>query len=113
MPCIINPRRACAARVMVVGSVCLSVRASTHFSIVCSSRKQYDLLNGNDNQFNLAGFSEYGPLQRSEHGQHSTHTKSAIFFFYSAENTHAHYFYHMFEVAICFRWRGRRWSEVA
>ena len=39
----IKPRRACAARVTVVGSVCLSVclsvHASTHLSIVSSSHK--------------------------------------------------------------------------
>ena len=35
--CVIYPRRACAARVSVVGSVCLSV---THFSNVCSSYKR-------------------------------------------------------------------------
>ena len=32
---MINPRRACASRVTVVGSVCVSVCASTHFSILC------------------------------------------------------------------------------
>ena len=34
---VVKPRRACAARVTVVGSVCLSLHASTHPSIVCSS----------------------------------------------------------------------------
>ena len=48
---IVNPRRACAARVTVVGSVCvfvcLSVCYSTsRFSNVYSSHKRYDLLNG-------------------------------------------------------------------
>ena len=40
---IINPRRACAARVTVVGSVCLCVRyPKPHLS----SHKRYHLLNG-------------------------------------------------------------------
>ena len=57
---LINPRRACAARVTVVinhlcacaarvtavGSVCLSVHAPTHFSMVYSSHKRYDVING-------------------------------------------------------------------
>ena len=43
---VFNPRRACAARVTVVGSVCLGVHASTHPSIVCSSRKRHHLLHG-------------------------------------------------------------------
>ena len=51
----INPRRACAARVTVVGSVCLRVCVSvclsvcylqSRFSNVYSSHKRYDLLNG-------------------------------------------------------------------
>ena len=38
---LINPRRACAARVTVVGFVCLSVCYSTsHLSNVCSSQKR-------------------------------------------------------------------------
>ena len=52
---LINPRRACAARVTVVGSVCLCVCVSvclcvcystSHFSNVRSSHKRYDLSNG-------------------------------------------------------------------
>ena len=44
---IINPRRACAARVTVVVSVCLCVCYSqSHLSNVLSSHKRYDLLNG-------------------------------------------------------------------
>ncbi|CAI8055072.1 hypothetical protein GBAR_LOCUS30061 [Geodia barretti] len=56
---IINPRRACAARVTVVGFVCLSVclsvcvcvcvsvcYSSSHFSSVRSSHKGYHLVNG-------------------------------------------------------------------
>ena len=49
---LINPRRACAARVTVVGFVCLSVSclcvsySTSHFTGVCSSHKGYDLLNG-------------------------------------------------------------------
>ena len=44
---IINPRRACAARVTVLGSVCLCVCYSqSHFLGVCSSHKGYHLLNG-------------------------------------------------------------------
>ena len=40
---------------------------------------------GSDNQFNLAVFSEYAPLQRSERCPHSSRH------FYSAESAHAHY----------------------
>ena len=44
---LVNPRRACAARVTVVGFVCLFVCYSiAHSSNVCSSHKRYDLLNG-------------------------------------------------------------------
>ena len=79
---VINPRRACAARVTVVGSVCLCV-------CVCLSMLQLTprlfvrpandtiYFTGNDNQFDLAVFS---PLQRSERCQHSTHTNSRPFF---------------------------------
>ena len=45
--CIINPRRACAPRVTVVGFVCQSVcYSSSHFSSVFSFHKGYHLLNG-------------------------------------------------------------------
>ena len=54
---IINPRRACAARVTVVGSVCLCVclcvsvclcvcYLTSHFFNVRLSHKRYDLPNG-------------------------------------------------------------------
>ena len=44
---IVNPRRACAARVTAVGSVCVCVCYSTsHLSNVCSSQKRYHLPNG-------------------------------------------------------------------
>ena len=47
-PLIVNPRRACAARVMVVGSVCVCVcvcvcvpvNPPTHFTMVCLSQKR-------------------------------------------------------------------------
>ncbi|CAI8026790.1 hypothetical protein GBAR_LOCUS15352 [Geodia barretti] len=43
---LINPRRACAARVTVLGSVRVSVCYSTsHLSKVCSSQKRYHLPN--------------------------------------------------------------------
>ena len=51
---------------------------------------------GNDNQFNLAVFSEYAPLQRSEHCPICMQT---VGHFHFAENAHAHYFYHVVEVA--------------
>ena len=48
---VINPRRACAARVTVVGSVCVCVCVcvcypTSHLSNVYSSHKRYDLPNG-------------------------------------------------------------------
>ena len=47
---LVNPRRACAATVTVVGSVCLSVclsvHAPPHFSMVYSSHERYDVING-------------------------------------------------------------------
>ena len=48
---LINPRRACAARVTVVVPVCLCVcvcvcYSQSHLSNVRSSHKRYDLLNG-------------------------------------------------------------------
>ena len=44
---VVNPRRACAARVTVVGFVCLCVSYSTsHFSNIGSSHKRYDVVNG-------------------------------------------------------------------
>ena len=46
---LVNPRRACAARITVVGSVCACVcvcYSQSYFSGVSSSHKGYDLLNG-------------------------------------------------------------------
>ena len=78
---IINPRRACAARVTVVGSVCLSAQ---HLTSRASFRPENHITysTGNEGQHNCVDFSETAPLQRYGY------TRSAIF--YSAENAHAY-----------------------
>ena len=61
----INPRRACAARVTVVGSVCLSV--NQHLTSGASVRLENDITYsaGNEGEKICGVFSETAPLQRS------------------------------------------------
>ena len=56
---IINPRRACAARVTVVGSVCQSVIQNLTYR----PTNDTTYLTGNEGQNNCAVFSENAPLQ--------------------------------------------------
>ena len=107
---LINPRRACAARVTVVGSVCVSMLQLTPRLFV---RPTNDTIyfTGSDNQFNLAVFSEYAPLQRSERCQHSTHTNSRPFF--TLRKRACALFLPRGGSRHFSRWRGRRRSEVA
>ena len=57
-----SPRRACAAKVTVVGSV--FVRYSTsHLLNVCLSRNRYHILNGQRRSEFSVFFSENAPLQ--------------------------------------------------
>ena len=64
---VINPRRACAARVTVVGSVCLSVCVSVtqHLTSPMFVRLTNDTtyLTDNEGQKFRAVFSENAPLQ--------------------------------------------------
>ena len=64
---IINPRRACAARVTVVGSVCVSVCVSvkSHLTYGASVRPENAVTYsaGNEGQKICGVFSENAPLQ--------------------------------------------------
>ena len=60
---IINPRRACTARVTVVGSVCLSVCVSVIQNLTNRPTNDTTYLTGNEGQNNCAVFSENAPLQ--------------------------------------------------
>ena len=66
---LINPRRACAARVTVVGSVCLCVCVSvkSHLTYGASVRPENAVTYsaGNEGQKICGVFSETAPLQRS------------------------------------------------
>ena len=66
---VINPRRACATRVTVVGSVCLSVRLSVkpHLTSGASVRPENAVTYSASNEGqNIRGvFSETAPLRRS------------------------------------------------
>ena len=75
--CLINPRCACAARVTVVGFVCLSVCLSvcystSHLSNVCSSQKRYHLPNGRRRSENLWGFLWKCSVAKLERFRHCT-----------------------------------------
>ena len=58
----INPRRACAARVIGVGSVCLSVKSHLTYG---ASVRPVTYSAGNEGQNFCVVFSEIAPLQRS------------------------------------------------
>ena len=83
-PSIINPRRACAARVTVVGSVCLSVCLSvkSHLTSGASVRPENAVTYsaGNEGQKICGVFSETAPLQRSSTPSVDGHTYSRPFF---------------------------------
>ena len=91
---IINPRCACAPRVTVVGSVCLSVQSHLTYGASVRPENAVTYSAGNEGQKVCGVFSETDALQRS-----STPSvvrpcvQSAIF---PAESTHAHYsIYHV------------------
>ena len=83
-----NPRRACAARVIVVGSVCVSVKSHLTYGPSVRPENAVTYSAGNEGQNVCGVFSETAPLQRS-----STPSivrpcvQSAIF---PAESTHAY-----------------------
>ena len=60
----INPQRACAVRVTVVGFVCLSVKS--HLTSGASVHPEIDVTcsTGNEGQKNCGVFSETAPLRR-------------------------------------------------
>ena len=88
---VINPRRACAARVTVVGSVCLSVCLSvkSHLTYGASVRPEIDVTYsaGNEGGKLCGVFSETAPLQRS--GTSCIVCLCAVGYF-PAESAHAH-----------------------
>ena len=92
MLAIINPRRACAARVTVVGSVCVSVKS--HLTSGASVRPENAVTYsaGNEGQ-KFVGFS-LKPLRCRDPALPPLTVQSAIF---PAESgTHAHYsIYHV------------------
>ena len=74
---LINPRRACAARVTVVGSVCVSVKSHLTYGASVRPENAVTYSAGNEGQ-NICGvFSETAPLQRSS--TPSVLRQSAIF----------------------------------
>ena len=91
---LVNPRRACAARVTVLGSVCVCVCVCVCVSALnLASRASFGPENhithatGNENQKNRVDFSETAPLQRSPlPALHGYYVQSAIL-----ETAHAHY----------------------
>ena len=59
---VINPRRACAARVTVVGFVCLSVTLNLTSRVFVRLTKETTYLTGNEGQKFRTVFSENAPL---------------------------------------------------
>ena len=62
---LINPRRACAARVTVVGSVCVSVKSHLTYGASVRPENAVTYSAGNEGQKICGVFSETAPLQRS------------------------------------------------
>ena len=60
---VVNSRRAWAARVTVVGSVCLSVTLNLTSRVFVSLTKDTTYLTGNEGQKFRTVFSENAPLQ--------------------------------------------------
>ena len=62
---LVNPRRACAARVTVVGSVCVCVSVKSHLTYGASVRPENAVTYsaGNGGQKICGVFSENAPLQ--------------------------------------------------
>ena len=116
---LINPRRACAARVTVVGSVCLSVCLSvkSHLTYGASVRPEIDVTYsaGNEGGKICGVFSETAPLQRS--GTSCIVCLCAVGHF-PAESAHAHCsIYHVVDRSghffLCGGVRRRRLSFVS
>ena len=61
---VINPRRACAARVTVVGSVCVSVKSHLTYGASVRPENAVTYSAGNEGQKICGVFSETAPLQR-------------------------------------------------
>ena len=85
---IVNPRRACAARVTVVGSVCVSVKSHLTYGASVRPENAVTYSAGNEGQKICGVFSVTAPLQR--YGTCSLYRTRAVGHFYSAENAHAH-----------------------
>ena len=90
---IINPRRACAARVTVVGlcvcvCVCLSVKSHLTYGASVRPENAVTYSAGNEGQKICGVSSETAPLQRSRTPSVDGHTYSRPF---SCGSTHAHY----------------------
>ena len=62
---LINPRRACAARVTVVGSVCVSVKSHLTYGASVRPENAVTFSAGNEGQKICGVFSETAPLPRS------------------------------------------------
>ena len=60
---LINPRRACAARVTVVGSVCVSVKSHLTYGASIRPENAVTYSAGNGGQKLCGVFSENAPLQ--------------------------------------------------
>ena len=59
----VNPRRACAARVTVVGSVCVSVKSHLTYGASVRPENAVTYSAGNEGQKMCGVFSENAPLQ--------------------------------------------------
>ena len=82
--CVINPRRACAARVTVVGSVCVSVKSHLTYGASVRPENAVTYSAGNEGQKICGVFSETAPLQRSSTPSVDGHTYSRPFFLLKA-----------------------------
>ena len=60
---VVNPRRACAARVTVVGSVCVSVKSHLTYGASVRPENAVTYSAGNEGQKICGVFSENAPLQ--------------------------------------------------
>ena len=94
---MINPRRACAARVtVVVMSVCLSVCLSVRYTSGASFRPENAVTYsaGNEGQKNCGVFSETAPLQRSSIPSNDGNTYRRPFFVRKARMRIIVFLYH-------------------
>ena len=60
---LVNPRRACAARVTVLGRVCVCLCVTSHFWSVCSTWKYCRVLSGQRRSKSLWVFFETAPFK--------------------------------------------------